>query len=417
MKNNSIKRILVVAESIDVEDSSGTKGRIALIKNLSRAGFEVIVYHYTRKEIQLKGIKCVLIKENKKNLLFFLSRLERHVRKKTKLNLNSYIEKWFGFSLTFFNDRNSIARGLRKIKDDEPDLVLTLSKGASFRPHHAVLDMPEWHDRWMAYIHDPYPMHSYPRPYDYVEPGHHQKRKFFLQVAEKALYAAYPSKLLAEWMESYYPPLKGKRVIVPHQIVEEKIDISELPAFFKREAFTIVHAGALMSARNPMVLIKAFGMFLKGVPEAAANCQLLFLGPKSIYTNKFEKIKEELNQIYSSDDNLPFAQVQAIQYSAAVNVILEAKGPISPFLPGKFPHCIQAGKPILLLGPYYSESRRLLGDDYPWWSEIDDVEKISDLIGCLYEKWKASQYGIDYNHERLNTYLSVDYLRDQLLQL
>ena len=28
----------------------------------------------------------------------------------------------------------------------------------------------------------------------------------------------YPSLLLAEWMESYYPQSKNKRIIVPHQI-------------------------------------------------------------------------------------------------------------------------------------------------------------------------------------------------------
>ncbi|MGI0107851.1 UDP-glycosyltransferase [Salinimicrobium sp. WS361] len=411
------KSILVVAESINVEDSSGSKANVALIKNLQKAGFNIKVYHYTRSEIQMSGVDCVAITENRKSLLFLLSRLSNLGRKYLSFDLNRVFEKYSGFSLAHLNDRNSIVRGLRNIEDFKPDLVLTLSKGASFRPHHALLRIPEFHSKWVAYIHDPYPMHSYPRPYDWVEPGHQQKRKFFLQVAEKALYAAYPSKLLAEWMESYYPPLKGKRVIVPHQIVEGKIDTSELPDFFKQEAFTIVHAGALMSARNPMGLIKAFGMFLKVVPEAASNSQLLFLGPKSIYANKFEKIKEELSQFYSSDDNLPFAQVHAIQYSAAVNVILEAKGPISPFLPGKFPHCIQAGKPILLLGPYYSESRRLLGDDYPWWSEIDDVEKISEIIGGLYQTWKASKCEAGYNYENLNKYLSIDYLSDQLLRL
>src|SRR5690606_20049590 len=134
--------------------------------------------------------------------------------------------------------RNSILAGLKGIKDFEPDLVLTLSKGASFRPHHALLELPKWHSKWMAYIHDPYPMHSYPRPYDYVEPGHQQKRKFFLNIAEKARYAAYPSKLLAEWMESYYSKLKGKTVIIPHQIDDTEVELNALPEFFKKEAFT-----------------------------------------------------------------------------------------------------------------------------------------------------------------------------------
>jgi hypothetical protein len=398
------KKILVLAESIDVDDSSGSKANVALIQNLHKAGFEVIVYHYTRKKIQLEGIKCVAIKENRKSFLFLLSRLERRVRKKTNLNLNSYFERCFGFSLTYFNDSNSIARGLRKIKEGEPDLVLTLSKGASFRPHHAMLDLPGWHDRWIAYIHDPYPMHSYPRPYDWVEPGYQQKRKFFLQVAEKAKYAAYPSQLLAEWMESYYLLLKGKAVIIPHQISDSEVSETELPEFFKKDAFTIVHAGALMGARNPMALVRAFEKFLCKFPVARNHSQLIFLGGKSRYTEDFQRIKKEVPQIYSSETYLPFKIVLGIQKNASVNVILEAKGSISPFLPGKFPHCVQARKPILLLGPYYSESRRLLGEGYPWWGEIDDDERMVNLIGKLYKKWTIGDY---YMHRRdLEEYLS-----------
>ena len=41
----AIKRILVVVESIDVDDSSGSKANVALIKNLAKAGFELQVYH------------------------------------------------------------------------------------------------------------------------------------------------------------------------------------------------------------------------------------------------------------------------------------------------------------------------------------------------------------------------------------
>jgi len=408
---NKAKKILIVVESIDVDDSSGSKANVALIKNLAEAGFPIAVYHYTRKNVKIENIECYAIKENRNSFLFLLSRTERYFRKYLKLNMNKHIERIFGFSFTLFNDRNSITRALRKINIDSVDLVITLSKGASFRPHHALLKMPaQWHHKWMAYVHDPYPFASYPRPYDYVEPGHQQKRRFFLKVSEKARFAAYPSQLLAEWMESYYPPLKGKSVIIPHQISETTGNHDELPEYFRNDAFTIVHAGALMSARNPMGLIKAFKKFLKEIPEALDHSQLLFLGAKSRYTEEFQRIKIEMPQFYSSDVYVPFLIVLAIQKSAAVNVILEANGPISPFLPGKFPHCIQAGKPILLLGPYYSESRRLLGEDYPWWSEIDDEEKITQLISELYFKWFNNQILFDNNYSLMREYLSASNL-------
>jgi hypothetical protein len=40
-------------------------------------------------------------------------------------------------------------------------LVLTLSKGLSFRPCN--IETTSGTDKWMAYVHDPYPI-SYPRP-------------------------------------------------------------------------------------------------------------------------------------------------------------------------------------------------------------------------------------------------------------
>lgn len=407
----TIKKILIVAESIDLDDSSGSKANVALIKNLYKAGFEIQVYHYTRKNIQLPGISCHSIKENRRSLLFLLSRTERYLRYWFNLKLYKPIEQIFGFSFTLFNDRNSILSALKEIKNSEPDLVLTLSKAASFRPHHALLKLPKWHSKWMAYIHDPYPFASYPRPYDYVEPGHQQKRKFFLNVANKAKYVAYPSELLAEWMESYYFTLRGKAVIIPHQIDDDKELGLEVPQFFEKDAFTILYAGALMDARNPIGLVVAFQKFLKKNPEAGSHSQLLFIGEKSKYSEEFQKIKKELPQFYSSDKYIPFSTVLEMQKNAAVNVILEAKGPISPFLPGKFPHCVKTGKPILLLGPYYSESRRLLGDNYLYWAEIDKIDKISAHIENLYFRWQKGPAQFLLNRPDLEAYLSDKYLK------
>ncbi|MBZ9632361.1 UDP-glycosyltransferase [Salegentibacter sp. LM13S] len=383
------KKILIVVESIDIEDSSGSKANVALIQNLYKAGFEILVYHYTRKEIQIDDIQCISIRENRRSFLFFLSRIERQIRYKTGWKFNKYIEQLFGFSFTLFNDRNSIVTGLKKLENFEPDLVLTLSKGGSFRPHHALLKIPEYHARWMAYIHDPYPFAYFPRPYDYVEPGHQQKRNFMSAVGMKAKFVAYPSELLAEWMESYYQSMEGKKIIIPHQILDKIEDeIEELPDFFDPEKFNILHAGTLLWGRSPMGLVKGFLKFLEWYPEAKRIAMLFFIGGKNYYTEELEKISSNYPEIFISKDYLPFAITQALQAQSSVNVILEAKGPISPFLPGKFPHCIQAGKPILLLGPYYSESKRLLGDHYKYHAEIDEVEKISKLIAVLYENWK-----------------------------
>lgn len=163
-----------------------------------------------------------------------------------------------------------------------------------------------------------------------------------------------------------------------------------MPAYFDKTKFNILHAGALMSARNPMSLVEAFILFLENNPEAMQSSRLVFLGSESIYTQDINRLSEKYPQIFYQAENIVFANVLSMQYATCVNVIIEAKGPISPFLPGKFAHCVQADKPILLLSPYYSESRSLLGSDYRFVAEIDDVISIQKHISTLYEAWKEN---------------------------
>jgi hypothetical protein len=72
---------------------------------------------------------------------------------------------------------------------------------------------------------------------------------------------------------------------------------------------------------------------------------------------------------------------------------------------------VQADKVILALTPYYSETKRLLGDDYIYWAEIDHMEKIASLIEKLYVLWKQNPEQILLNRPDLNDYLSVAHLK------
>ena len=417
LKPSLSKKILVVAESIDVEDSSGSKANVALIKNLKTAGFEVLVYHYTRKEISLGFVPCIAIKENRKSPLFYLSRLQRKLQHTFNWNLAKYLEPRFGFSFTFFNDSKSIARALKKQINFQPDLVLTLSKGASFRPHHALLALPELHNKWLAYIHDPYPFHYYPEPYNWSEPGYQKKIEFFKEVASKCKWAGYPSLLLAEWMEDHFSGLKAKRLVIPHQLTKENELPIALPSWFNPEKFNLLHAGNLMKQRPPFGLIRGFMRFLERNPIAQENSRLVLLGNSSYHRERLKKYEGQERQLYISDGYMKYKQVLEMQMKASANIILESKAASSPFLPGKFPHCISAGKPILLLGPEKSETRRLLGQDYPFWSEIEDVERISTLIENLYNQWLNESHTLQMRRNDLRSYLSEDYLKNEIKKL
>ena len=412
-----IKKIEVVVDSINVNDSSGSKANVAFILNLNKAGFEVKVFHYTQKEIQLPNIECVAIPEKKLNGLYVLSRMERLFTRWTGLNLNPFLEGFFGFSFTFFNDVASIKKALLKESDFNPDFILTLSKGASFRPHDALLKLPQLHHKWMAYVHDPYPFHYYPRPYNWIQPGYKQKEQFFRAVSEKAKFSAFPSLLLQEWMGSYFENFLKTGVVIPHQNAHFEVKLFDVTSYFDTLKFNLLHAGNLMKQRSPEGLIQGFQLFLKNNPEAKENARLSLIGSASYHEEMLTTYQKKIPELYVCLDNKLFDEVQFLQNNTTVNIILESKSEISPFLPGKFPHCVQANKPILALGPYYSETRRLLGADYPYWSEVNDVENIAKLIEKLYQLWQQDSNKLVLNRIDLKEYVSIDYLKRVINQL
>jgi hypothetical protein len=409
-------KILVVVDSINIEDSSGSKANVALIQNLSEAGYEVLVYHYTLKQIKLKDVNCFAIPEIKYSFMYFLSRLQRVFSRWTNINLAPFFEQLFGFSFTFFNDTSGIIRALKKC-EFEPDLILTLSKGASFRPHYAVLKCSDLHHKWMAYIHDPYPFHYYPRPYTWVESGYKSKELFFLKVSEKAKYTAFPSLLLKEWMSSYFPDFLKTGVIIPHQNAKYNIQDTSFPDYFDATKFNLLHAGNLMKQRSPQGLIEGFKLFLNKNPEAVKEVKLILLGNASYHSKMLEEYQIDNPEMYIYNGNVTFDVVCNLQKNVSVNIILESKSEISPFLPAKFPHCVEANKKILSLAPYYSETRRLLGNDYPYWAEVYEVEKIAFIIENLYQLWKQNPDNLLLNRNDLVEYLSADNLKKIIIDL
>lgn len=401
--------ILIVVESIDIDNSSGSKANVALINNLLKSGLKLKVYHYSRKEIQLNNIECINIPEKRKSILFLLSRGERHIRYISNLHLNKYFEKFFGFSFTLLNDRNSIIRALEKEKSFNPNWVLTLSQGGSFRPHHALLKIPKLHSKWIAYIHDPYPMHWYPKPYTWNESGFEKKESFMKEVADKCSVTAFPSQLLMEWMGQHYTSYLEKGVVIPHQLPEAtNYETLTRDNRLDSNTFTLLHAGNLLQARKPHALVEGFLKFKNENPGVAA--QLLFIGPTEHYKTYLQEQSGKDSSIQVEFDSKPFKEVLALQKAVDVNIILEAKADFSPFLPGKFPHCVQAEKPILILGPVKSEIRRLLGAKYPYWSPRDDSQRIASTIQALYNNWLEGNKHLI--REDLKKYLSEKYLKE-----
>lgn len=409
-------KVAVLVESINVNDSSGSKVNVELIRNLAKICEKVTVYHYTLKDIQLKGIECIFIKERIFSLNYVLSRIQRYFTRFTGITVHQFLENQFGFSFTFFNDTQSIRALLPEVSKGNYDLVLTLSKGASFRPHYAVLKFPKLHHKWLAYIHDPYPFHFYPRPFTKVLPGYRQKEEFFRELASSAKHVGFPSKLLSEWMSSFFPEMESKSIIIPHQISEEDSNESFQVEGWSSQNFNILHAGNLLKERPADGLILAFEKFLEMNPAAKSNARMFLIGPAQSHEEKLKVFDSRIPQLTVIPDFIKFEQALYLQREATVNVILESKSEISPFLPGKFPHCVLADKPILLLSPLYSETRRLLGIDYPYVSESDDIQKLTRILTDLYAEWIQTK-NLTLNRPDLRDYVGIPNLKKVLTSI
>lgn len=406
------KKILVLAETIDLDSSSAGKANMGFIQSLIRGGHRVVILHFSHKEIQVKGATTTLITERKTDVFYWLSRSQRVLQRLTGRNFSRNIENKFGFSFTFKNDANSMITAIENIASDF-DLVITLSKAASFRTHAALLKLPLLHSKWLAFVHDPYPFHCYPPPYNWTEAGHLQKEGFFKEVSEKAAFSGFPSLLLKEWMSNFFPNFSETGIILPHQNLPSKPLYMALPDYFKKDAFTILHAGSLLDHRNPFFLIEGYKKFISNNPEAAKKSQLLLIGAATAHEPSLTELCDSVPAIYKSKGYLPYKEVQVLQKNTSCLLILEAVSIISPFLPGKFPHYVQENKPIIHLGPEKSETRRLLGDDYRYSCAADDVVKIADIYNKLFIEWQSDKV-LDLNRPDLQEYCSNGYFINQL---
>ncbi|MBZ9787841.1 UDP-glycosyltransferase [Psychroflexus sp. CAK57W] len=417
-----MKKILVLTDSIEVNDSSGAKANVALIKNIEKSGYKVVVLHYTRKKIELSGVNCISVEENKWNWYYWAAKTIIVFTRVLNLRLNLFFEKLRGFSFTHDYDVYSIKKALQQI-DFDPDFIITLSKAASFRPHKALLYFPSWHDKWLAYIHDPYPFYCYPRPYDWIGPGDRKKQLFMQQVFEKAKYIGFPSRLLAEWMYSYYTSDENKIKIIPHQIDEQlEAKESDLPKDFNSNNINLVHAGALLQHRSPVALLKAFTICLKehSIPQ---NTILWFVGGGvNHFENEFDKVKKVYLQNIKTLNQVDFKAAFAMQSFSDINIILESKSHISPFLPGKLPHLIKAKKPIIHIGPKNSEVYSLMQHELFYNHTSNNVSNVSTALINSIKKNKeidtVSLFKKDiynyFGHEKLNEVLKSCFLEIEI---
>lgn len=133
-----------------------------------------------------------------------------------------------------------------------------------------------------------------------------------------------------------------------------------------------MHTGTLLEPRNPKTFIDVFNS-LKNL-----DIKLEFYG--SIHKNVYKSIKcFEGDTVLINNKRIPYSQALNKQKNADFLLLIESGEEFSPFLPTKFVDYVNSGKPIIVLTPEKSEISRLLTNDYPFKTTLNNKKEIQNI--------------------------------------
>jgi hypothetical protein len=404
--------ILILAESLKINNTSSGIVSSTMINAFVEEGNDVTCLYENSVEETITWLPKVKLHPvnyiHKENVLEKIPKLK---------GIPSYI---YGYNLKFKTKIKSWKKQIETILKASPfDLIVVLGSGSSFVPHYAMCNV-ETNIPWVANFHDPYPMSLYPEPY--------RKNKNIIyclqerntkKIIEKATYVSFPSLYLKEWMQQFFPELKNKSVVLPHLAGELKnLPISDLDnkVNLPQGKFNLLHAGTLLGPRKVDALFKAFQIFIESDKEKKDKSILTILGKVAREHNEFFKkeFSENLNIII---DRVSYKKSLELIRTADVSLIIEAEGvDFSPFMPGKLADLIELEKPILVLSPKKSETNRILGKEYPFTSEPDDIGKIVSVLNEIWILWKGGNLCLT-DSKKLTNYISTKVFNEKLLKL
>jgi len=408
-------KILILVESFNINHHSSAIGRSKFISALLNKKNNVTIIYPDESVPHLKNLDPTWLSgcKFKRFALSAPTRTEKILDRIPKIRaIPTYLS---GFHMSFHRLILDWKLAIEtELQNETYDLVIALGTGMSFAPHFA-LAQSDVSIPWIANIHDPYPVHFYPPPYN-KKPTllYKNQAKRFHYMLRKASCVTFPSLRLQEWMEQFYPEIKSKSFVIPHLAPSDEM-IASLPTTDKdttvslqKGKFNILHAGSLLGPRNPAYLLKAFLRFISEDSERKKKAVLNIIGKVAKEHTGFEKAYEP----YKSNINIVLERVGyrhslSLLKDADVLVLLEAVSEVSPFMPGKLADYIWADRPILALTPKNSETSRILGKSYPYRVDTDDEEGIYRCLVDLWERWKKGD-GLSLNNSELRHYVSAE---------
>jgi|TARA_B110000908_G_C10225045_1_gene437486 hypothetical protein len=407
-------KLLILAESLRINSTSSGIGRSKFIKSLEDGGHDITCLYENSHDITeinfLDSVKLypVTYSLRKKSWIDKIPKMRGIMTHLTLYHIDHQhkVNEWIK-SINYFISKSKF------------DSIIVLGSGSSFIPHYAMLEI-KTSIPWLANFHDPFPMSLYPEPYKAsTNRIYKRQEKSTRDIIDKATFVSFPSLLLKEWMQSFFPNIKEKSIILPHVGMK----LNNLPDLLidhevqlEPNKFNILHAGTLLGPRNIKSLFTAFERFINYDDEIKKHAVLNVLG----------KIAKEQVEIIASNkencnlniitDRVSYKRSLKLTVDANVSLIIEADSDISPFMPGKLADLIFLEKPILALTPKNSETLRILGHNYPFTSRVNDEEQIFIKLLELWYLWKEQKLELPEKN-RLKDYVSAKRFNNEVEKL
>ncbi len=294
----------------------------------------------------------------------------------------------------------------RLIKANKYDYVLT-KNGSSFLLGYYL--KVNYGIKWVATWNDPYPVVKYPFPYGKGKDARESlSDKWKIRIMRKFPdITIFPSKRLLHHMQSYLHLPEDSVCVVPHVVNNGIFNKS----YSHSDKLRIIHSGNMKYPRDPELLLRGFGEFLKNIPNA--KVEMTILGQKD---NSVIKLIEDLNicDYIIFMDPVSYLDSLDILSQYDIALILEAQCEEGIFLPTKVSDFIQCKKQIFAISPKDGVLHDLYATGYvKYFADNTSVESIFASFVKVYNDFlnddikELEKVPIDYSENSIiSQYLS-----------
>jgi hypothetical protein len=410
-----MKKILIVAECINKNKTSEGIATTSFLNALVHGPFEVDCVYLQQVQHEIYDTSYI---DQRINLLKiengFIDQLVQKLRP-----VRRWSQKWLGINLLRERRASKFQKALKPlIQKGKYDVVFVRTIAGSIASHTAVLNLSKHLDfKWVVNFNDPAPATLMPYPYfdgkvEYPKQMANDEA-VVREIVKSCDGITSPSVLLTERFLDYAGLNETDKNIYqfPHIFIEP--GEIKTPSFLDKGKFNVVHPGSLLGPRNPEYLLKAFQLFIEEQPEKANRTKLTFFGTiHASHKPLFDGFPyPEFLDI--RDKRIPHEEALGVLKESSVLIILEAIANESPFMPGKLAEFIGLDKTVWALSPKKSETRRILGADYPYQCEANHEDEIYRQMIMLYESWENNNAML-LGNDKLQAYVSPKHVVDEM---